>query len=188
MRWARRDQNVLSLKRTIRQSRINRGDNFQWFSKPAGAVFAASHIAFTGANKQDAIISQLRQIALGRRMIPHAHIHRRGHKNTLVCRQKQRGRQIIRQASSHLGQQVSRRRGHDNQVSGARQFNMAHLGLGCQIKQVLIQLFTRKRRYTKRRYKFGPCLGQNGGHFCAAFTQAPDQIKRFERRDPSANN
>ena len=59
-------------------------------------------------------------LALGRRMLPHAHVHRRHGQHRLVGRQDQRGRQVVGDPGGHLGQLRSASRAHTTTRSASR--------------------------------------------------------------------
>ena len=97
-------------------------------------MFTAGHIALVRACYCDAIAPQSGQIALGRGMLPHAHIHRRGNHHWRIRGQQQSRGQIIGQSPRHLGHQIRSGRGDNNQIGNTAQLDMAHLGLVTEVK------------------------------------------------------
>ena len=72
------------------KDRFNSGQNLQRFSHSAGAILATRHLSLIRANNHDAVSAQLRQIALGRWMLPHSDVHRRRNQNLRIRGQQQR--------------------------------------------------------------------------------------------------
>jgi hypothetical protein len=64
----------------------------------AGSVLAAGHVAVIGPDHHDAVLSERCQVALGGRVLPHAHVHRRGDEDRLVGGKQRRGGEVGRQA------------------------------------------------------------------------------------------
>ena len=108
------------------------------FGHTARSKFTTGHGALVRSNKADTVASEGRDIALGGGMVPHPHIHGRGHQDGLIGGQQGCGRQIIGQAIGRSGHQVCGRRGYHHQIGRARKLDMAHLGLIGQREQLLI--------------------------------------------------
>ena len=188
MRGPRCHQNMPPRQRPFRQRRLHRSDDLQRFRHPARPIFSTGHLAFVRANHQHAICPQLRQIALGGRVIPHPHIHRRRHEHPRIGGQQQGRGQIISPPLRHLGHQIGGCGCHDDQIGNAAQLDMAHLGLGGQIEQIGMHLFARQRRDRQRRDEFLPCAGQHRRHRRATFAQAADQIQRLVGGNAAADD
>ena len=97
--------------------------------KATGAELATGHRALDGASKQHAIRHERRHVALHRRMLPHAHVHRGGDQHAFVGGQKQRRGQVVRQPVRHLAQKVGGSGCDDHEVGIAAEFDMPHFGL-----------------------------------------------------------
>ena len=75
---------MLARQRPVGQSSLNGSQDHLGFRQPAGAIFAAGHLALIRAGEKDAIGPERRNIALGRRVLPHPHVHRRRHQHPRV--------------------------------------------------------------------------------------------------------
>ncbi len=82
----------------------------------------------SGPTNSDAVAAERGDVAPGRRMQPHADVHRRRDEHAFVGGQKRGGGEVVGQAVRHSRQQIrGRRRDHD-EIGLARQFDVAHLG------------------------------------------------------------
>ena len=154
MRGAGGDKDSAAFQRAVSQRRLNRCHDLHRLGHAAGAVFAAGHVAPVRTSDQNTVAAQGRQIALGRCVIPHAHVHR-GHDHHRRVSGQQEGRgQIIGQAACHLGHQIGCGRSHDHQIGHAAELDMPHLGLVTQIEQITVDLVARQCRDRQRRYEF----------------------------------
>ena len=91
------------------------------------------------------------EIALRRRMRPHARVHRRREQDLPVGREQHRGREIVGVAVRHLGHQVGGRGRDDDEIGVAREADMADVELGCRIEQVGEGALARERADRQRR-------------------------------------
>ncbi len=62
-------------------------------------------------------------------MQPHADVHRGHDEDFLVGRQQQRRSEIVGETLRHFGEEIGRRRGHDNKIGGTRNLDVADFGL-----------------------------------------------------------
>ena len=101
-------------QRTMRVARLAIGDDAKTrgdlgpddlgLGQASGAELAARHRAFVGLHHLDARLAQPCDIPPGRFVEPHLHVHRRHREHRLVGREDQRGRKIVGDARSHLGE------------------------------------------------------------------------------------
>ncbi len=173
---------------TFGQLIFNGGDNFGGFGHTTGSKFPTGHIPLIGANKSHTVVFQRRQIPLGGRVQPHAHIHRWRHKHLRIGGQQQGRGQIIRLPRSHLGHQVRRARRDHNQIRGSRELNMAHFRLIGEVKQILIGLFLCQGRDRQRCHKLLCGFGQHRCHPSPAFAQLADQVQGFISGDSTTDD
>ena len=188
MRRAGRHQHAFAHQRAIGKMRLGSCDNLQRFRHAAGPIFATGHIAVIRADKTDAVAFQYGAVALGCRMLPHAHIHRRGHQHRRIGGQKQRRGQIAGQSLRHFRHQIGGARRHNDQISRTGQLDVAHLGLIGQVKQIAIDLLTRQCGDGQRCHKLLAGTGQYRCDRCAALGQPPDQIKRLIGSDSATDD
>ena len=101
--------------------------------QPTGTEFAARHLAFGRFDHSDAVSLQLRNVALGRGVLPHPDVHRGRDNHRLVGSEQQGRRKIVRHSRRHFGEQVGRRRTDQDEVGGAAELDMADLNLVLQL-------------------------------------------------------
>jgi hypothetical protein len=154
----------------------------------AGAVFAARHVAVIGAHDGDAVLPQRGQVALRRRMLPHAHVHRRRHEHGRVGGQQRRGGEVGSKAGRHARQKIGGGRRHDDQVGGARQLDVAHLGLVGEAEQIGEHAFAAQARHRQRRHELFRRARHDAAHAEAHILSAPDQLQALVGRDAAADD
>ncbi len=93
---------------------------------PALAGLAARLVAAAGAEHDDAVGDEPRDVALVGRVRPHLPVHRGRDEQRAVARERQRGQQIVGVTVGDLGEKVGRRRRDDDRVGAARQVDVAH--------------------------------------------------------------
>ena len=134
VRRAGRDEDALAGERLARfgaEQRLDRRDDLQRLGHAADAGFAAlRHLAGVRADGDDAVGDELREIALRRRVRPHARVHRRREQDRLVGREQHRGREIVGVAVRHLGHQVGGRGRDHDEIGVARQPDVADVEFG----------------------------------------------------------
>ena len=147
------------------------------FSHPARSELTAGHSPLIGSDEGDAVSCERRQISLRSRVIPHAHIHRRGHENRLVGGQQDRSGQVIRQAVCAPGDQIGCGRGDDHQVGGPRELNVTHFCFVGQGKEVGVNLVLGQGGERQWGDELRSGAGQNRPHGHAG---APQQSGQFQ--------
>ena len=177
-----------SIQRTRRQAFCNGTKDIGRFCHTSRTEFTAGHVTFIRADAVDTIGLERGDVSLVRRMQPHAHIHRGRNQHRRVGRQQQCRCQVIGVATGHLGHQIGCRRRNDDQIGGARQLYVTHLGLVGQVEQIGIDLLGRQRGGGQRRHEFLRCPGEDWCHAAACFADQPDQFQRLESSYPAANN
>ncbi len=83
------DQHALPGKWTRTEKVLDHREDLCWLAETPGAEFAAGHRAFCRADDSHAVFQQRPEIALGRRMLPHLHVHRGRDHDWFVGRQQQ---------------------------------------------------------------------------------------------------
>ena len=171
-----------------RQQRLDRGHDLVRLGHAADPGLAAGHVARRRADLADAVGRELRDVAPGRRMLPHLRVHRRRDQHRLVGRE-QRGRgQIVGQAVGHLGDQIRGRRRDHHQIGLARQPDVAHLGLVGEREQVAEHLVAGQARDRERGHELGAGAGQDAAHRRAALAQPADQLEALVGRDAARDD
>ena len=134
------------------------------FGQAARAEFAARHCPFIRVHDVHAIGAQLRQVALRRGMVPHADIHRRNRQNRFVRREQNCCRQIISDASGHLGKDIGRGGTNHHKVGLTAQLNMPDFTFFLKVEHVAIYLVFGHDTHRKRRDKFGRTFRHHRAH------------------------
>ncbi len=174
--------------RILLQRGLDRGDDVERLAHAAGSVFAAGHFAGGRPHEPGAVAVQRRNIALRRRMQPHAHIHRGRIEHALVGRQQQRRGEIVGEAPRRARQKMRRRRRDDDEIGVARELDVAHLALVGGAEQIVVDALARKARERKVGDEFPRPRGHHDAHEGAALAQPPHEFERFIRRDPAADD
>src|SRR5262249_183987 len=76
-----------------------------------------------------------------------------------------------------------RRRRHHEQVGVARELDVAHLAFVGQREHVAVDAVLAQCLQREGRDELGAGLGKHAAHRRTAFTQAADELERFERRN-----
>src|SRR6202030_738724 len=98
----------------------DRRQNFLMPRESSSSHHAASQITFIRLHNIHAALSQLRNIFLCRRVIPHIHVHRRGDHHRCSRRQIQSAQKIIRNSAREFSNNVRRGRSNQQQVGTLR--------------------------------------------------------------------
>ena len=114
---------------------LERGDDLHRLAHATGAGFAFGQRAVVGADHRHAALAQRGDVGLRGRVQPHAVVHRRRHRDRCGRRQAQRADQVVGEAVRELGQRVGGGRRDHDAVGPARQFDVAHRGLGGRVPQ-----------------------------------------------------
>jgi hypothetical protein len=119
------------------QQGLDRLDQLRHLGQSSGAGLAAlCHLARLGADEVDAVRPQLCHVAARGGLRPHVRVHRGGGQHRLVCREQQRGCEVVGVAARHLGEEVGGGWGDHDQVGVARQADVADLALGIEVEQL----------------------------------------------------
>ena len=166
-----------------RQQALDGVGDFFWLRHAAGPEFVAGHGAVVGPDEMDAALLQGLDVGDGRRMGPHAYVHRRRRQHRLVGGEQHGRGEIVGQARRHARQDVGGRRRHHQQVGIARELDVAHLAFVGQREHVAVDAIFGQSLQRQRRDEFGAGLGQHAAHRSTAFAQAADELERLEGRD-----
>ena len=170
------------------QRLFDRLDDRRRLGHAARAEFSTGHWPRFGADEQYAVVFQAIEVAAGRRVQPHPHVHRRGGEHAFVGRQQESGGQIVGEPGRHSGENVrARRRDHD-QVGGARQLDMADRGFVREAEQFVADRLPAKGRRRKRGNELLSRRGHDDAHRRAAVSQPPDQLQRLVGRYSSTDD
>ena len=158
------------------------------FGQAARTEFAARHRTLARIDHADPRFAQPLDIALGRGVFPHPHVHR-GHDNDrLVGGEQQGGGEIVGDPGAHLRQQVGCGGADDDEVGFARELDMSHLAFALQIPQRGIDRVFRERRERHRGDELAPALGQHAGDRAALPPDHAHQLARLVGRDTAADH
>ena len=169
------------------EMRRNLGPDDFRVGQATGAEFTASHWPGIGIDHPHACLLQPADIALGRLVLPHAHIHCGHDHYRLVGRKDQRGCEVIRDACCHLGHQIRRCRAHHHQIRLAAELDMAHLGLVLEIPQRGVDRVLTQRGERHGGDKLLSAFCHDAGNIAAALADQPHQLARFVGRDAAAH-
>ena len=181
MRRTRGHKNAPPRQRAIRQFGFDGVKDVCGLDHAPRPEFAAGHRPGNRPDHPHAIGQQRGQVALRCRMFPHPHVHGGRDHHRLVRRHQQRRGQIVSMAPCHLGHQIGRRRHNHHQIGGARQLDMAHLGLFGQVEQIEVHLVPGQRPHGQGRHELRPRPRQHRHDRGTPFPQLADQIHRLER-------
>ena len=156
------------------------------FGQTAGAEFAAGHVANIGLHHLRAALPQGFDVALGRFVFPHPHIHRRHHQHRLVGGEQQRGGQIVGDPGGHFGHQIGGGGANDHQIGLSAQLDMPDLGLVLQIPQAGMHLISGKRRQRHRGDELRAAIGQHASYLAPTPADQAHQFARFVSSDTAA--
>ncbi len=139
MRRPRRDEDVLAGKRPRPRTEQRHGgirdlDRLRHAAEASLAAFR--HFAGIRSDREDAVGAQLRDIALGCRMLPHARVHGGRDQHRLVGREQHGRGEIVGEPVGHFGNQVGGRRCHHDQISVAREPDMTDVEFAHHIEQI----------------------------------------------------
>ncbi len=149
------------------------------FQHATGANVAAGLTTVTGTKHLYVALQQQRQVVLGCRVAPHCLIHRRGNGNRRIGSQDQCGQQIVTTALGQAGHHVGGCRSNKHQVGPARQFNVAHRGLGGGVQQVAVYGVPGQRLQGQRGNELAGRVGHDNTYLGAGVAQASDQLCTF---------
>ena len=167
---------------------LDRREDRLGLGQAAGAKFAARHLALVRLHHRNAIRAKPRDVAPGRGVKPHPHVHRRRGEHRLVGGEEQRGGELVGEAGGHLRHQIGRRRRDHHQVRLAAELDMAHLGLVLEIPQRGIDLFLGERGERHRSHEMLAAAGQHAAHPHPRLADQPDELARLVGRDPAADD
>ncbi len=167
---------------------LNGADDLHRLGHAPEAAFVLGERARIGPDPPHAARFQGFHVRDGGIVAPHAVVHRGGHQHRLVGGEQHRRGEIVGDALRHFGEDIRRRRGHDEQIGLLREPQMAHLRLVGQRKDVGINLLMAERRDRQRRHELRPAFGQDAAHRAAALAQPPDQLQRLVGRDPAGDD
>jgi hypothetical protein len=119
----------------------------------------------------------LLDVARGRRVQPHLHVHRRRDHHRLVGRQQEGGREIIGHARGHLCEQVGRGRADQHEIGRARQLDVADLDLILELPQRGVDLGFGQRAEAHRGDEMLAAPGEHGFDLMPRFLQQPHQFE-----------
>ena len=169
--------------------RLGSGDDVQRLRHPTRAGFAAlRHFAAGGTDHANAVGCELREVALRCLGGPHFGIHRWRNEDRSVGGQQNGGGEIVRVSSRHLGDEISRCGGDDDEIGVACQPYMADVELALRIEQIGVGALAAKCAGGERRDEALRRSRENAAHLRAAILQAPDQIERFVGCDAAADD
>ena len=168
--------------------RRNRAPDRLGLGQAAIAEFAAGHRALIGVKHGHTGRGEQFDIALGRLVLPHPHIHGGHGHHRLVGGEDQRGGKIIGNPARHLGKQIGGRRAHHHQISLAAQLDMTHLGLVLEVEQVGVDLVLAQCGERHRGDELLAALGNDAGDLAAALADQAHQLAGLVGCDAAAHD
>ena len=162
----------------------------------AHAHHATGEVARAWVHDQHASLPQDFQVGLSRGMIPHVHVHCRSHKHRRGSCQVHRGQEIVGNAMSKLGQNICRRRSHNQRLGPLRLANMLNpvLFAGCLsgatarfVPQAGDNPVPGERSKRERLHETTCGLGHHNVDFQGLSLQGTHQFRCLVRSDPARN-
>src|ERR1700688_3562982 len=149
---------------------------------------AASQVTFIRLHTIHAAFSQLRNIFLRRRMIPHIHVHRRSHHHRCSRRQIQSAQKIVRNSAREFSNNVGSRRSNQQQIGTLRRRDMLDGTFQIRFilritKQVGDYFLPSQSRKSQRRNKFARPAGHHHFHGKSILLQQAYHLRGFVSRD-----
>ena len=135
---ARRDHHAPAREQATAEQSGGRLGNDRGLLHAPRADVAAGLLARSGTDHTEAALSQGGDIGAGGRVPPHLLVHRRGQQSGCGSRQGNGGQEVIGAARGESCQQVCCRRGDQQQVGPAGEFNMTHAQLGIGVQQLCV--------------------------------------------------
>ena len=133
---------------------LDGGEDVGDFREPSLARLAAlGHLADAGADEGHAVGAELRRVAAGGGMAPHARVHRRGDQHGLVGGEQHGGGEVVGMPAGHLGHEVGGGRGDDDQIGIAGQADVADLALVVEAEEVGEHPLVGQRADRQRRHE-----------------------------------
>ena len=154
--------------------------------RPSAGLARLGHLARIRPDETDAVLGQRRDIPAGRRMRPHARVHRRRDEHRRVGGEKHRRGEVVGEAVRHLAHEIGGRRRDHDQVGLARQPDMTDIVLVLAVEQLGEHLAAGQRADRERRDEFLRRRGHDCAHARAALAEPPDQVERLVRGDAAA--
>ena len=173
---AGRHQDALALQGLWSEEIRQLLDQHGGFQHPAGANLAAGLLARIRTQYLHAIGTQLVDVALGGRVLPHLPVHGRCHQQRDVAGQAQGGEQIVTQAMGHLGQKIGRCRGDDDGIGVAAQFDVGHAVVDAGVEGAGEHRFARQRLEGGGADEMGGSPGHHHLHAGAGPLQVTHQL------------
>ena len=162
--------------------------DLQRLGHAAGAELGLRHRAVVGADHVHAVGLQDFQIALRRRVQPHAHVHGRRDQDRQGGGEQHRRGEIVRMPSRHLRHEIGGGRRDDDEVRVAGELDMADIGLVLAVEEIRMRALAGKRGSRKRRDELLRAGGEHAAHRGAALAQAADEVEGLVGRDAAADD
>ena len=105
--------------------------------QPSDAGQARRQLADLRLDHEVAELAQLRHVALGRRVGPHAGVHGRRHDHRGAAGARDGGHRVDDQSGGELAEQVRRGRSQDDRVGRLGQLDVGDLVLGVELEDVV---------------------------------------------------
>ena len=153
----------------------------------AGPHIAAGQNARTGRNDRKAVVLQCAQIVLCDGILQHMGVHGGSHQLGTGGGQRHGGEHIVRNAVGHLGDDVCRGRGHQNQVGGVGQRHMSHIILEVPVKGIHNAAVVGQRFKHQRCDELGGVAGHQHMNIRAGLCQRVGHIGHLVGRNPSGD-
>ncbi len=156
-----------------------------WLQHPAGAGLAAGLVAFAGTEDRDTARTQ--QIDVGARggVRPHQAIHGRRDRHRRIGREAERAEQVVGEAVREAADEVGGRRGDQDAIGPAREFDVAHRGLGGLVPEIGAHGPARQRLEGERGDEPAGAGRHHDLHLDPSLAQAADDLGALVCGDPA---
>ena len=157
------------------------------FGHSSGADLATAQPSAAGFDEVQAVVFQLLDISLYRRLVPHFGVHGRGDKNRTGHRQDKRRHQIVRVTVSGLCQEICSRGGDEVKVGSSREADVFALWVLDRFKEVLIHGAVREGFESCRSNELFCGFCHRDGDRSSGLHELAGQIGSFVRGDSARN-
>ncbi len=157
------------------------------------ANHAARQLSRSRLDDAHAALTQNFKIGFGGRMLPHVHIHGRGHEDRRARRQIHCGQKVVCDAMRKLGENIGGRRSHDERLSPLRLADVLDGGIVSAFRRTGFipeagdDFVSGERGKGERLHKPGGRFGHHHMHFERLALQFTDEFRGFVSCDPARN-
>ena len=162
-------------------------DDFFRFQHAPVAGFAAGLLAAAGAEQGYAVNRERGHVALRCRVFPHLLVHCRCCQQRAIAGQHHGRQQVICQPVCHLGQEVGRGRGNEDQVGFTREVDVRHVVGDAAVPLVGIDRAARERLEGHWRHEVRGAFGHHHLYVGAGLAKQTYQLRGLVGRDAAGD-